>query len=95
MWEVSLFGGEVPQMELVTKPPHVNSHGQFVLDFYNQYTIPSSKNCVFIQKNREFEGEYIFIRKIAEQILELEYLDILPPLAPFIIGLCVFCDKMS
>ena len=93
-WEVSLFGGEIPEMELITKKPHVDSSGHFVLDFYNQYTIPSSKNCVFIRKNREFEGEYIFIRKIADQILEIEYLEIFPPLVPFTVGLCIFCDKI-
>lgn len=74
--------------KLINLEPNFNDDGFFELNFHNKPVIPSIKNCILI--NQENNCEFMISRKVSDDVLEAEAVNIMSPLAVFAIILSLY-----
>lgn len=74
--------------KLVNLDPSINDDGYFELNFHNKHVIPSIKNCILI--NEENKCEYLMVRKVSDDLVEADAVNVLSPLAVFAIVLSLY-----
>lgn len=74
--------------KLVNLDPSINDDGFFELNFHNKHVIPSIKNCILI--NDENKCEFVMVRKVSDDLIEADAVNVLSPLAVFaiVLSLC-------
>ena len=61
---------------------------EWVLDFHNKESIPSTKNIILI--NEENTLEYLLVRKVSKDTLEADAVSLFSPLAVFGVALSLY-----
>lgn len=74
--------------KLVNLEPTFNDDGYFELNFHNKPVIPSVKNCILI--DQENKCEFVISRKISDNIVEVEAVNVMSPLTVFAIILSLY-----
>lgn len=74
--------------KLVNLEPTLNEDGGFELNFHNKKVIPSIKNCILI--NQENKCEFLILRKTSDDIVEIEAVNVISPLAVFAFALSLY-----
>lgn len=74
--------------KLVNLDPSINDDGYYELNFHNKQVIPSIKNCILI--NEENKCEYVMVRKVSDDLVEADAVNVLSPLAVFAIVLSLY-----
>ena len=77
----------VPQ-KIVNKRPEFNPDGYWELDFGNRRLITSVRNTIFIRE--EDEVEFVVVRKVSKNEIEVDAVEVMSPLCVFAIVLSLF-----
>lgn len=77
----------IPQ-RLINMPPILNDDAGYELPFNNKMCIPSIKNCVMI--NEADQCQFISIRKVEKNLVEIDAVDMISPLSIFGFVLSLF-----
>lgn len=73
---------------LISKPPQLTDDMEWVLDFHNKPSLPSTKNIILV--NEEKTLEYLMVRKVEDNALEADAVSLISPLAVFGVTLSLF-----
>lgn len=83
----------IPPLSLTTKVPKTGARGMSRLDFHNKFTIPSEKNMIFVQNSVTLSSDFLIVRKISKDGMEIDLCADFPNIAIFAIGLAIFFAK--
>lgn len=74
--------------KLINLDPSINDDGYYELNFHNKQVIPSIKNCILVSEDNKCE--FVTVRKVSEDLVEADAVNIISPLAVFGIVLSLY-----
>lgn len=77
----------VPE-KLANKRPQMTGDGEWQLDFSNRPVIASIRNCIFVHSSNGVE--FVVVRKVERDMIEVDAVEIISPMAVFSIVIALF-----